>query len=391
MRRAFLTCLLAFGLAGTARAEWPRLPALEGDLAGKFAITALPAAPGLAWKITVRPAEGGRRRLELTVEAVGTHLQAHADFDPATGDGTWRIEAGELDSAVWFPAVAVKLGESFALAELRGKISVAGEGGLKAGVPTGSVGLTLPDGRFALPKPKLEFTGIALRLTWPRLPATAIEGELSFAEAQVAGMIVREGRVGFAYADDGTVQVGGTHLSGLGGALTAAPFQFKLAQPELAVKLGMTGIALEEIVSLLPAALQEARGHVDGELTLTWSEKDGVGFGAGWLRLADKAAATVRLSPSPGLITAQLSAGNPAFASLQRVELGQTPLRVRFLSADFSPAGDARGRTASVLLQAEPIDPQLVAPLVLEVNVAGPLDQLIKLGLDDRVKMGGPR
>jgi hypothetical protein len=63
---------------------------------------------------------------------------------------------------------------------------------------------------------------------------------------------------------------------------------------------------------------------------------------------------------------------------------------VRLLSAEFSPAGDALGRTGSVRLEAEPVDPQLIAPLVLEVNVAGPLDQLIKLGLNDRVKMGGP-
>ena len=123
---------------------------------------------------------------------------------------------------------------------------------------------------------------------------------------------------------------------------------------------------------------------------MKWSKLAGLSFGDGWMRLTDGAPATVRLAPTPGLITAQLGVGNPAFPALQRVELGQTPLSVRLMSAEFDPAGDARGRSAVVHLQAEPTDPQLVAPLVLEINVAGPLDQLIKLGLDERVRMGGP-
>jgi hypothetical protein len=373
-----------------ARAEWPRLPALEGELAGRFMIAMLPAAPSFEWKITVRGIEGGRRRVELTANAVGAHLQAHADFDPATGDGQWRIDAGEIDAAAWFPAVVAKIGEALSGAELRGKISVTGEGALKAGVPGGSAVLTLAEGRFAFAKSKLEFTGLALRVTLARLPDAAGEGEITFTEAQAAGVTLREGRVAFALSEDGVVQITDTRVRGLGGALTATPFQFKFSQPEIAVTLSLVGISLEEVVALLPSALSEAHGHVDGQITLNWSETAGLGFGAGWLRLADKADATVRLTPTPGLITAQLSAGNPAFASLQRVELGKTPLSVHLLSAEFSPAGDGLGRTASVRLEAQPIDPQLIAPLVLDVNVAGPLDQLIKLGLNDRVKMGGP-
>jgi hypothetical protein len=391
MRRAFLLCLLPLALGAMARAAWPRLPAVAGELTGKFTLPALPAAPAATWTITVKPGAGAARRAEILITAGGAKIQAHAFFDPATGDGTWAIEAGEIDPAVWFPVAAARLGEAMSAAVLTGDISVAGQGALRAGEPSGTVQLTLANGRLVLTKPAIEFSRLALRVTLPRLPALALEGELTFAQARAAGLDLQDGRIPFALGAGGEVQIGNARVRGLGGTLVAAPMGFALAHPVIAAKLTMAGVALEQIVALLPPALSEARGRVDGELVIEWSEATGLHFGAGWLKLAEHAAATVRLTPTPGLITAQLSAGNPAFASLQRVELGQTPLNVRLMSAEFQPAGDALGRTASVHLEAEPIDPQLIAPLVLEINVAGPLDQLIKLGLDDRVRMGGPR
>lgn len=137
---------------------------------------------------------------------------------------------------------------------------------------------------------------------------------------------------------------------------------------------------------LLPETLSEARGRLDGELAATWSAADGLQLGAGWLGLSEGQGASVRLASAPGLITGQLGASNPAFGPLQRVELGRTVLDVSLLRASFTPKGDVNGRTASLRLHAEPIDPQLKAPLVIDVNVAGPLDQLIKLGMDGRVR-----
>ena len=56
MRRHLLLCLVPLGLVVAARADWPRLPPVEGDLAGKLTWLALPAAPPVDWKITVRAA-----------------------------------------------------------------------------------------------------------------------------------------------------------------------------------------------------------------------------------------------------------------------------------------------------------------------------------------------
>ena len=116
MRRALLFCLALLAAARAAGAEWPRLPAVEGELAGNFLASALPAAPPLAWKFTVRATPGGHRLAAFSAEAPGLRVHAHAEFDPATGDGTWRIDAAEIDAATWFPFVAEKFGATFAAA-----------------------------------------------------------------------------------------------------------------------------------------------------------------------------------------------------------------------------------------------------------------------------------
>lgn len=391
MRRAFSCWLAALCLASAARADWPKLPPIEGQLAGKFISPGLPSAPPIDWQLTVRAGDKGRRHAELAADATGGHLRVTAEVDAATGDGTWRIEAGELDAAVWFRAFAAKLGDVLAAGELSGKISVTGEGALRAGAPSGAVVLALSGGRLALPAQKLEFTGFALRATLPRLPDLAVAGELTFEAGDAAGLPLGEGRIAFDYDATGRLRVTEARVRGLGGVTTVAPFAIQMAEPVIALTATMAGIELDKIVAYLPSALSEARGRVDGELTVNWSRAAGLTFGAGHLQLSGGAPATVRLASTPGLITAQLNVGNPAFHALQRVELGQTPLNVRLLSAEFQPAGDALGRTASVHLEAAPIDPQLVAPLLVEVNVSGPLDQLIKIGLDDRMRVGGPR
>lgn len=391
MRRALLLALAPLGLALAARGAWPRLPPIDGELVGKIISPAFPSAPPIDWKISVRAGDNDRRRVELAADATGARLRATADVAMATGDGTWRIDSGEIDAADWFRAVAAKLGEPLGGAELSGKISVTGEGALRAGAAAGAIVLALGDGRLALPEQKLEFTGFALRVTLPQLPNLAVAGELTFAAGRAAGLELGEGRVAFTYDESGRLHVSEARVRGLGGSFTIAPFAIQLAAPVIALTVTLAGIELDKIVAYLPSALSEARGRVDGELIVNWSKAAGLSFGAGWMRLTDGAPATVRLAPTPGLITAQLKVGNPAFSALQRVELGQTPLHVRLLSAEFRPAGDALGRTASVHLQAEPIDSQLVAPLLMEVNVSGPLDQLIKIGLDDRMRVGGPR
>jgi hypothetical protein len=258
-------------------------------------------------------------------------------------------------------------------------------------VPAGAAVLALVDGRMTLDKPKLELTGLTARIELPALPSLAAQGVMQLAEVRVAGLTLRDGKVAFAFEEPGTLRVGEVGLRGLGGSLALSPFAVELAKPVAAVTLKLDGVLLEELAALLPQVLSEARGRAEGQMAFGWSAAGGVSFGEGRLGLVAGAPASIRLAPTPGLITGQLPANNPARASLSRVELGETPLNVHLLNAEFHPAGDTSGRTATLRLEAEPVDRQLIAPMIIDVNVAGPLDQLVKLGLNDRVKIGGAR
>ena len=46
------------------------------------------------------------------------------------------------------------------------------------------------------------------------------------------------------------------------------------------------------------------------------------------------------------------------------------------------------GRTARLHLAGAPVDPDVKAPVILDLNVNGPLEKLINLGLDSRLSFG---
>jgi len=148
-------------------------------------------------------------------------------------------------------------------------------------------------------------------------------------------------------------------------------------------------------VALVPAGLSDARGRIDGQLNLRWNEADGLQLGRGWLKLNESEAAHVTLAPQPGLITSQLQWWNPArlwrpaFSTLSRIEMGKAALSVSVMSAQIYPEGDDEHRTARVRISAASSGDGMRVPLEIDVGVAGVLQQLLKLSMNDRVKLGG--
>ena len=223
----------------------------------------------------------------------------------------------------------------------------------------------------------------------PALPSLDAHGTLLLPEMRVAGVALRAGKVVFAFHAPGTLDVTEAGVAVFDGVLKASPFRVVLAELAVALTVKFDGLRLDELVLFVPQALAEAHGRAEGQIAFAWTAAGGLSFGDGWLRLAEGTPASVRLAPVPGLITGQLPPENPARSALSRVELGRTPISLRLLHAEFHPAGDGAGRTATLKLEGEPVDPQLIAPLRIDVNVAGPLDQLVRLGLDDRMKTRG--
>ena len=89
-----------------------------------------------------------------------------------------------------------------------------------------------------------------------------------------------------------------------------------------------------------------------------------------------------------GLLTGGASPSSPSYGVLQKVESGLLRLHLTELRIDVRPPNAPPGRSAQLHLVGEPVDPGVKAPVTLDLNINGPLERLLNLGLDRRVNFG---
>ena len=133
----------------------------------------------------------------------------------------------------------------------------------------------------------------------------------------------------------------------------------------------------------LPA---KAVGRVDGRFPLRLDDS-GVRLGTGWLQLKPGVHAEIQFNAT-GLLTGGAAPSSPSYAVLKKVESGLLKLKVSELRLDIRPPNAPAGRTARLHLAGAPVDPDVKAPVILDLNVNGPLEKLINLGLDSRLSFG---
>jgi hypothetical protein len=122
----------------------------------------------------------------------------------------------------------------------------------------------------------------------------------------------------------------------------------------------------------------------------------------GHLVIDAKQPVDLTLAPQPGFLTGQvprhyeflpswmgpvarrLSPVNPAYEMLEGVELGRVPLRVQRLEVNFYPPNDEMDRTVRILVEGRPSDGKVVDQVTIQLNLAGPLADIIRLGLEHR-------
>ncbi len=378
-----LAFVLLFGLAASAAAAEGRWPLFAGSLSGELTPFG-EEGPRFRWQLVAAPPEEGQRRFTWRIE--GDVASAHGSVVavPSTGVFTWRIDEAVVPLAAWLPSVSTRFALPLDGVEAEGRVHGEGEGTWDGTALAGTVRVRWEDGLLRHREDDWELGGIQANATYA-LDGSG-EAEISVGSVRYGPLLLKAGELAVRLGADMQASISRLEIQGLGGRIAFNPFVVPISEPAATVTIRMSQIAMQDLVALLPDALAEARGRLDGEVGASWSAADGLRLGAGWLALSEGSEASVRLTPTPGLITRQLDESNPAFAPLQRVELGRTTLDVSLLRARFTPQGDVDGRTATLRLQAEPVDPQLKAPLVIDVNIAGPLDQLIKLGMDGRIR-----
>ncbi len=378
-----LALALTLSVATGAEPSGSRWPLLAGSLSGELAAFG-DEGPRLAWRLDALPPEASGRRFTFMLTGAGLSARGGALYQPETGALTWRLDQAEVPLSAWLPRVASRVGLPLEGTEAAGTVHVEGEGSWADGRPVGSLRVRWEDGTVRHAADDWELSGIQIVATYD-LRGTG-QVACTIGGLRYGPLALQGAQIDLSLMPDSRALVTRAALQGLGGRIEAAPFDLSLANPSATVRMTLAEISLRQLVALLPPALSEAQGRLDGEVEASWSAAEGLQITGGWLGLSEGEEATLRLAPVPGLITAQLTPDNPAYSPLQRVEQGETALSVSLLRLRFTPRGDENGRTATVRLQAEPVDPLLKAPLQIDLNVAGPLDQLIKLGMDGRIR-----
>jgi hypothetical protein len=406
LRSVLLGLLLA---AVPARAAEQPLPPVAGELGGVLTLPAIPHAPALRWTLRLEPgAISPERRGVVAIEGPGTNARAEVAL-ASLSRGTWRLPGAELDVGQWFPVLMAQFAKAVGTMAASGKLFVSGDGVLDDGRFGGRLELELQDGAVEDPPKEWSVTGITLRGGLAELPRPASDGlfQLTFREATASGVTARDGRVEFSIDASQEVHVEHASCLALDGRVELAPFSFHLTKPEVKTQVRFNGVQLDQLATMLPTVLAEARGRISGRMGVSWTPEAGVTPGVGRLQIDPGAEASVRLSAAPGFLTSQVpprlsllpawlgpiarafSPENPAYETLRAIEMGEMQLEVNWLEVGIVPEGDAAGRTVRVVLTARPARRDVIESVRFEINVAGPLADLVRLGLEGRVQVRG--
>jgi hypothetical protein len=113
-------------------------------------------------------------------------------------------------------------------------------------------------------------------------------------------------------------------------------------------------------------------------------DDSGIRLGTGWLELKPGVYAELQLQAT-GLLTGNVAQNNPSYGVLKKVESGLLKLKIDELRLDIRPPNAPPGRSAQLRIYGSPVDPSIKAPVILDLNVNGPLEKLLNLGLDSRL------
>ncbi len=350
---------------------------------------ALPAqelAVGINARLTPQNTWEGR----VQATGPGLALQGKLDYDMAKDVVTFQLPVLSLDLKEWqaFVQRLVLLpGGKWDLAGLITGGTGSAEGRLagKQLITSGTV--RLREGRAAHPQgtviaegieADLEFTDFAKVITKP--------GTLRVREVRTGQLALRD--LAAEVALDGTSKIVVNHVSftALGGTVSTEPFNYFPDRRELEAVVLVDGINIEEVMALTRDLPAKAVGRVNGRFPLRLDDS-GVRLGTGWLQLKSGVHAQVQFNAT-GLLTGGASPSSPSYAVLKKIESGLLKLKVSELRLDIRPPNAPAGRSARLHIAGEPVDPDVKAPVTLDLNVNGPLERLINLGLDSRLSFG---
>ena len=357
---------------------------LDGQLVVKAAAT---PSQELAVKLDAHQASPLVWTGHVMAEGPGLHVQGEARYDVGRDELAFKLPAVTLDLRDWQGFVQRLLLLPGGKWELEGKFSGSAEGRLAGKKLATSGTVRLREGRAVNPEravlaegieADLEFTDFAQVVTKP--------GTLRIRELRAGQLVLRELEAELALGSADKVSVNRASFQALGGTVAVEPTNYFFSRRELETVVLVEGIDIEQVMALTQSLPARATGRVNGRFPVRIDD-GGLRLGTGWLQLKPGVYGEIQFNAN-GLLTGGASPNSPSYAVLKKVESGLLKLKINELRLDIRPPNAPPGRSAQLHLAGEPVDPDVKAPVVLDLNVNGPLEKLINLGLDSRLSFG---
>ncbi len=387
-------------------------PLFAGEFGGELEPGNGVPATGLRWRLVLAPAADGVGQTG-TLQLEGSGLAATASVRLSSWrEGTWEIAAAEIDLGAWLPAWwARALPPAVGAIAAEGRVKLTGAGTLRDGRIEGRLAFDLGNGTVRDVAGKWRVEGLTLGGALARGDDAAGSAlKIGFGSATFGTLVLGAAQAEVTLDPRDRLRISGLTAEAFAGRVAVEPFTVDPAVPEVETTVAIAGLDLGGLSAWLPAVLAGAKGRVSGQATVGWSARQGFRFAQGKLAPAASDRASITLAASPELLTSRLpenlreridllpkwlgplrglfSPVNPAYATLKEIELGQLPLEVQSVSVRIDPAGATADRTAQVVVEAAPAGRTKVVEAVrLEVNVAGPLAELVRLGMEGKLKM----
>lgn len=322
--------------------------------------------------------------------------QLSADGLALQGSGSYDFDAKKLTFYVAAETLDLKAWQSFILQmvvipegpwELGGTLNGVADGVYENKKLAATARVAIRDGRMKGSTRSITAEGIEADFNFTDLTEFKSDpGTLKVRQLTIGGLVLENLDAGLAIQSTECLDISRVSVELLGGKLSAEPFKLYPTQREIDATVVADGLDIEKIMALSKDVPANATGRVDGRVPLHLDE-NGVRLGTGWLQLKPGVHAEVQLHAA-GLLTSGVSSKSPSYAVLKKVETGLLRLRVGEMRLDIRPPDAPAGRTAQLHITGEPMDPEVKAPVTLDLNVNGPIEQLLNFGMKNQLSIG---
>lgn len=373
---------------GAASTQPWQAPLEDLSVDGQLVVKAAGVPPQeLAVKIAAHLTPGKTWEASVQADGPGFALQGEATYDVGQDDLRFKVPSVSLDVKTWEGFVRRLVVIPGGGWEAEGKFTGAAEGRLAGKELTTTGTVQLKEGRAKNDTLGVNAEGIELTLEFTDFAKVITKpGSLRIRELRAGKLQLRAMDYLFALDGPGKIAILRATFQALGGTVSTEPFNYFPNLREVDAVVLVDGLSVEEIMALTQDLPAKATGRVNGRFPLRIDDS-GLRLGTGWLQLKPGVAAEIQFNTS-GLLTGGMAQGSPSYTVLKKIESGLLKLKVNEMRLDIRPPNAPAGRSAQLHLAGEPVDPEVKAPVILDLNVNGPLEKLINLGLDSRLSFG---